>query len=211
MTTINQLSSIDTLSSGDQIPVYSSSNGDARKASMDTLKAFIQTDFVPDGGILAISGFYSMRKVPAAPLAIAIGTAYANFANYDVPAIASPAGRSSVAGMTVVGEFVMQRDVAAVMFWVAMTGAWPTNRDLTLAVLVGPDASPYESASKFIGAGRGAGNSVSAMFGSPAVNFNNPGGIIKAGEKVRLVSLMSVADTLTLTRLTFVVQTLDGV
>lgn len=211
MPTINQLSSIDTLSSGDQIPVYSASNGDARKASMSAIKDFVQTDFVPDGGILAISGFYSMRKVPAAPVTLAIGTNYANFASYDAPAIVSPAGRTSIAGMTVLGEFVMQRDVAAVMFWVAMTGTWPANRDLTLAVLLGPDATPYESASKFVGAGRGAGNLVSSMFGSPAVNFNNPGGIIKAGEKVRLVAKMNVADNLDLTRLTFVVQTLDGV
>lgn len=41
MATINQLSSIDTLQAGDQIPVYDASNGDARKASMTTLVNYI--------------------------------------------------------------------------------------------------------------------------------------------------------------------------
>lgn len=41
MTTINQLSAVDEVVSGDQVPIYSSENGDARKASMATLLAFI--------------------------------------------------------------------------------------------------------------------------------------------------------------------------
>lgn len=41
MTTINQLSTIDTLQGADLVPVYSSSNGDARKASMTTVKNFV--------------------------------------------------------------------------------------------------------------------------------------------------------------------------
>jgi hypothetical protein len=210
MTTINQLPAVDSLSGGDLLPVFNTANGDTRKASLTAVKEFVQDGFVPDGGVLAISGYYSMRKVPATPLTIAVGTSYANFANYDSPAMTFPAGRTSIAGMITVGEFVMQRDVAAVEFWAAMTGTWPTNRDLTLAILVGTDAAPYESASKFIGAGRGATNLVSAMFGSPVVNLNNPGGTIKAGEKVRLVAKMNIADNMDLTRLTFVVKTLDG-
>lgn len=42
MTTINQLSAVDTVVGGDQVPIYSSSNGDARKASMNVLKTFMQ-------------------------------------------------------------------------------------------------------------------------------------------------------------------------
>lgn len=40
MSTINQLSSVDAVVSSDQVPIYSSTNGDARKASMATLLAF---------------------------------------------------------------------------------------------------------------------------------------------------------------------------
>lgn len=45
MPTINQLPPVDQLSSGDQIPVYNVNNGDARRASMNTLLAFFQQQF----------------------------------------------------------------------------------------------------------------------------------------------------------------------
>ena len=45
MPTINQLSSIDTLSSGDLIPVYVPNNGDARKVSINKLLTYFQTSF----------------------------------------------------------------------------------------------------------------------------------------------------------------------
>jgi len=40
MPTINQLSAVDQVVSSDQVPIYSSEQGDARKASMATLLAF---------------------------------------------------------------------------------------------------------------------------------------------------------------------------
>jgi hypothetical protein len=40
MPTINQLTAVDQVSSGDQVPIFSSDNGDARKASMAVLLAF---------------------------------------------------------------------------------------------------------------------------------------------------------------------------
>lgn len=207
MPTINQLSATNQLQPGDLVPIYSSTNGDARKASMSLVKEFIQEDFVPAGGLLAISGIYAMRKTTSST--VAIGTSYANFANYETPLV-FPAGRDSIAGMETVGEFVAQRDIAAVMFWVAITGTWPTNRDLTLAILVGADANPFESTVKFIGAGRGA-NVATAAFSAPVVNLNNPGGTIKAGEKIRLVAKMNTADNLDLQKMAFIVQTLDGI
>jgi hypothetical protein len=49
MPTINQLSQLNQLSGSDQLPVYSASNGDARKASLSTLLAYIEAQFVsPD-------------------------------------------------------------------------------------------------------------------------------------------------------------------
>ena len=41
MPTINQLSAINSVSSGDLIPVYSSTNGDARKASMSVISDYV--------------------------------------------------------------------------------------------------------------------------------------------------------------------------
>ena len=42
MATINQLAQVDSLSSADQVPIYSAANGDARKASINQLVAFLQ-------------------------------------------------------------------------------------------------------------------------------------------------------------------------
>ena len=44
MTTINQLSTVDSLQSSDQLPVYDASNGDARKASISTLQSYMQSN-----------------------------------------------------------------------------------------------------------------------------------------------------------------------
>lgn len=45
MPTINQLSQLNQLSGSDQLAVYSASNGDARKASLTTLLAYIESAF----------------------------------------------------------------------------------------------------------------------------------------------------------------------
>lgn len=42
MTTINQLTSLDTVAAGDQVPVWSNGQGDTRRASMTTLAAYMQ-------------------------------------------------------------------------------------------------------------------------------------------------------------------------
>ena len=41
MTNINQLSSIDTLSGGDLIPVWATNNGDTRKSSLTLLASYV--------------------------------------------------------------------------------------------------------------------------------------------------------------------------
>jgi len=45
MPTINQLSALDSVSSGDQLPVYSQQNGDARRLSVSSLLTFFQQQF----------------------------------------------------------------------------------------------------------------------------------------------------------------------
>jgi hypothetical protein len=45
MATINQLSAASTVSGGDQLPVYSTSNGDARKLSINALLEYFQQSF----------------------------------------------------------------------------------------------------------------------------------------------------------------------
>ena len=45
MPTINQLATISTISGADQLPVYSTNNGDARKSSINTLMTYFQQNF----------------------------------------------------------------------------------------------------------------------------------------------------------------------
>lgn len=62
MPQINQLPLLDTPSSGDQLPVYSPSNGDARRMSLGTLLNFLEQQFVSPGApavqlVTPVSGF----------------------------------------------------------------------------------------------------------------------------------------------------------
>jgi len=206
MPTINRLSAVDSVASSDQIPIYSSDNGDARKASMSVIKEFMN-EGVPTS-LLDISSLFAMRIVT--PTVFALTTAYLKFANW-AGSLITPSGRDSLLVNTVLGEFVAARDISHGMVYCTLSGEWPANRDLELAVLVGTDAAPYESTFKCISAGRGAGTPLTASFSGPVANLNNPGNIILAGEKIRLVAKFNVADNLTVNRLAFVVQTLDGI
>lgn len=51
MSTINQLSAVDQLSVSDLLPVFSTQNGDARKASLAVLAAFIQSQLKEPNGL----------------------------------------------------------------------------------------------------------------------------------------------------------------
>lgn len=45
MSTINQLSAVDSLAAGDAVPVYAQAQGDARRFSLSTLVAFLSSAF----------------------------------------------------------------------------------------------------------------------------------------------------------------------
>lgn len=206
MAEINRLSAVSSVQSSDQFPLYSSEMGDARKASAAAVKTFMQ-DGMPTG-LLDISSVFAMRITT--PVVKALTTSYANIANWDGSLI-TPSGRDTLAVGTVLGEMIAARDISHVMMYCTLSGEWPANRDLNLAVYIGTDVAPYESTFKFTGAGRGGGTPLTASFSGPGANLNNAGNIIKAGEKIRLVAKFNVADNLTINRLAFVVQPMDGV
>lgn len=208
MPAINQLNALGTPSESDLVPIYSQQNGDARKLSLGDLKDFVLADDADAGGILGISSLYSMRKTVSAT--VAIGTGYSNIANWDSQLIA-PSNRDSLSLSQVLGEWVATRDISHVMMYANLSAIWESNRDLTLAILIGTDAAPYESSVKFIGAGRGPGKPATASLAGPGANLNNGGNVIRAGEKIRLVAKFDSADNLTIERAMFTVQTLDGI
>jgi hypothetical protein len=64
MSTINQLSAVDSLSAGDSVPVYSVAQGDARKFSLTTLISFLSTAFTS----LSVSSYVKVTTVTVANL-----------------------------------------------------------------------------------------------------------------------------------------------
>lgn len=207
MPTINSLNAIDSPDGSDLLPIWSQQNGDTRKISVNNFKDYILAGDADAGGILGISSLYSMRKT--GPATVAIGTGYSNIANWDSQLIV-PSNRGSLSLSRVPGEWVATRDISHVMMYANLSATWATNRELTLAILIGTDAAPYESSVKFIGVGRGPGKAVASIAG-PGANLNNGGNVIRAGEKIRLVAKFNAADNLIIDRAVFTVQTLDGI
>ncbi len=67
MTTINQLSSLDAVSGGDLLPVFSTGNGDARKASISLLLAYIAANL----GNAAADSLTASLFINVTPVAVA--------------------------------------------------------------------------------------------------------------------------------------------
>jgi hypothetical protein len=64
MTTINQLSAVSSLASSDQVPVWSSSEGDGRKFSLTTLVSFLSSAFTS----LTVSSYVRVPAVAVSAL-----------------------------------------------------------------------------------------------------------------------------------------------
>lgn len=60
MPTINQLSAVDSVTGSDQLPIYSSEAGDARKASLNVLKDWLQNQ------LSYLSQFFKQFAAPSA-------------------------------------------------------------------------------------------------------------------------------------------------
>lgn len=205
--TIYNLASTTTVSGSDQIPVYSQQSGDDRRVSVATFLEQVVDGGIPTG-MLDISTLYVMRRTASTTQALT--TTYANIANYEAD-LTIRDGRTSLVASKTLGSYTFARDVEAVDFSFSLIGSWPTNRDLSLAVLIGDNANPFESAFKYVGAGRGNGVQVTASISGQTANLNNVNWIAKAGETIRAVAKFNAADTLNIDRVAFVVRPLDGV
>ena len=205
--TIYNLASTDTVSSADQIPVYSQNSGDDRRVSVANFMSQIVDGSIPTG-MLDISTLYVMRRTASTTQAVT--TSYANIANYEAN-LSIKDGQTSLIANKTLGSFTLNRDVQAFDFSFSLIGSWPTNRDLTLALLIGDNTNPFESAFKYVGTGKGNGVQVTASITGQTANLNNVGWIAKAGETIRVVAKFNVADTLNIDRVAFVVRPLDGV
>lgn len=210
MTTINQLSAASSISDGDQFPIFASGQGDARRVPASLVREYIQSGLELSGGILAASGLYVMV---AGVLAPNLTNVYANIAGQDpTKNLALPTGAGSLAIMAANGEFIATRDIQAVDVNVNIAMTYTNARQLTLAILTGPDTGPYETPLHFSALGQAAVQ-MYANFRGLVYNPNNANGIIREGEKIRLVAKYDVAGptALAIQSLSTQIQTLDGV
>lgn len=70
MTQINQLSAYDSPSGGDQLPIFSTGNGDARKIALSNLAAWLSSGVLTNADI---AGFVRVAPVTVANLPSPVG------------------------------------------------------------------------------------------------------------------------------------------
>jgi hypothetical protein len=94
MTTINNLSSIDSLAGGDQFPVYDASNGDARKISASNVLAYVQDNFAQPG----------LDKQTAAPTSSGFTVTVASSTEDQIWLVLSPTGTMATGTIAIPGS-----------------------------------------------------------------------------------------------------------
>ena len=99
MTNINQLSSLDTIQLGDLLAVWSTNNGDTRKASMNLLLSFMQANLTLPG---SLTTQYAAPSATGFSVTVALGdtwlllTPTATFAAGTIVLPSAPADKDEV-------------------------------------------------------------------------------------------------------------------
>lgn len=93
MTDINQLSAVSSVSSGDQVPVWSTGNGDTRRVPLSVLLAYLQANL----GDAAGTSLVLTKQVKTIPVAVAALPAAA--ANAGARAAVTDATQTLTAGI----------------------------------------------------------------------------------------------------------------
>lgn len=94
MSRIIDLTALDSLAASDNLPVYSSANGDARRASLTTLLAYLQDNLSLSG-----SSFATQYSAPATGATVTIGSSATDAdGSENVHLILTPAG--TIAALT---------------------------------------------------------------------------------------------------------------
>ena len=196
-----------TVNTSDQLALYSTTQGQPRRASVAALAATVNSLYpVPDAS-LDIGYLYGMRGQTGG--VVALTTSYQTLTAYSASQSFPTTGASLVVD-TATGTLTAVRDITRAQIWVAIQGVWPTNRDLDIVVRVGPTGTPYETDYKQVIAGGGAATRTAQLNGVIA-NLNNVFGTIKAGDKITVDARFNTADNITINRLSVFVSPLDGI
>ena len=131
MTTINALTAVDAVVSSDAVPIYSSANGDARKASMATLLAFFS-------GLITAND--DKQTQYAAPSATAFNVQLTNAGN-SLWLVLTPTGTFATGTLTLPAvancvdrqEILINTTQTITALTVAANGATVTGAPTTLA------------------------------------------------------------------------------
>lgn len=206
MTTFNQLSEASSVSTSDQIPIYSTANGQPRKASLNALVSLVQSNLTLPDGLFTGSRVYGLRSTTST--AQAVTTSYSLIGNQNI-AINVPSEGDSIYVDTTTGYMTALRDMDACMFFATIEADFPTNRYLTTAVIVGPDSDTFDCDFKETSHGA-TGVAQTLSFSGILLNFDNPFGQIKAGDKIKLMTKINTNDNVTFTRSSLIVIPLDG-
>lgn len=215
MSDINQQSAVQSLSPADQLLIWASSTGDTRKTALSLLTTYLASLMTLPNGVLSAAGWYVMTSGALAPN---LTNAYANIAGQNptnaalVPSLILPATGQALGLSTAAGEFVAARTIKACAVSVNIAMTYAAARRLTLAILTGPDTSPYETPLHFSAVGQDA-TQMYASFSGLVYNPNNVNGSINAGDKIRLVAKYDIAGptVLNIQSLQTSIQTLDGI
>lgn len=200
---INQLTPDLTPSLNDLLPLWSTSQGLTRKVPVSALAALLAPT---SAGVL---GGATVALLNGGVSTVALTTALASINPFNA-GMSWPAQSSANAFAydSVNGNIVAQRAVKLADFTVALQASWANGVDLTLAVLVGPDAVPYTLVP---GASRvGTGNTEAMQFSGYAMNPNNLNAVINAGDKIKLAAKLGTAGNLSITAVQLAVKSLDG-
>lgn len=215
MSDILNQSQVQSLSPADQLLLWSSQNGDTRRTPLSLLTTYLTSLMTLPSGLLSASSLYVMN---AGALAPNLSNVYANFANQNPvgavtnPSRIFPASGQSLGLSPVAGEFVASRNIQACMVNVNIAMTYAAARLLTLAILTGPDLTPYETPLHFSGIGQAAVQ-MYANFTGLVFNPNNVNGQINAGDKIRLVAKYDIVGptVLNVQSISTQIQTLDGI
>lgn len=198
-----------TVLSSDQLALYSTTQGQPRRASVSALADTVESLHPTPDSLLDISSIYTMRGVTAAPIALTTTPAPFGAAQYSSPSFTTPSLRTSLTADPTNGRFIATRDISALRFDAIVTGNWSASVLLTLQVQIGDTVTPFTSQFQAIVPSQGAPNITAALSG-PIQNLNDSQSIMRAGQTIRLLASLSSPGTLNLASIQFSVTTLDG-
>lgn len=209
MPEINQLSYAPQIQGSEQIPLYDAQYGTTRRTSFAAVKDYVQSGITVPGGVNAISSYGDMRI--NSPQSIALTTTPVGLGNFNVlvnPTLQSPS--ATLYADPINGWYVAQRDIANIQFDAVIVGQWSATSALHMSLFVGSPTNRYESTFRFVGTGSPSAQRTARISGF-AYNANNPFGVIKAGEQIRVMLYTDTTDTLNVALAEFNIRTMDGI